>query len=551
MQTARISPDGKYLAYSDLKGVHLKLIQTGETRLMAEPQSVNGVTLAWYVNAWFPDGLRFLASKYQLGIPGGIWIISVMGGSPRKLSDAVFVWSVSPDGSSVAFAAKAARFGAGNIWIMKADGQGARRLDEEGEHTSFDSVVWSPDGQRLAYLKFRETPGNFETAIETRDLKGGAPIAITSRNGILSLYWMPDNRLIFSQQEDSDQNTCNLWQLRVDGRSGRASGALERLTNWTGLCAVGIAASADGKRLAFVKYSGQGSVYVADLGPNGTLLHTPVRLTLNDSANAPLDWTADNSSVLFESDRNGSQQIFRQSLASDNAEIIDAGVSNPGIAVFSPDGAWVLFSSEHGPGPQTVDIRRVPIAGGSPEVIATAHSGNFEANLIRCSRAPASLCAIAELPYDRKQLIFTELDPLKGRGKELLRFDTDPTGIYQWALSPDGTRIAVMNPPEGKVHVLHLEGRPTEEIVVKNLNLGDALDWATDGKGLFIDNSTPQGMALTYLDLRGNTHPIWEQRGIVGPRGGSSIWGIASRDGRHLAIHGRTQNSNVWMLEGF
>ena len=99
--------------------------------------------------------------------------------------------------------------------------------------------------------------------------------------------------------------------------------------------------------------------------------------------------------------------------------------------------------------------------------------------------------------------------------------------------------------------MLHLEGRPTEEIVVKNLNLGDALDWATDGKGLFIDNSTPQGMALTYLDLRGNTHPIWEQRGIVGPRGGSSIWGIASRDGRHLAIHGWTQNSNVWMLEGF
>jgi Tol biopolymer transport system component len=125
VQTARISPDGKYLAYSDLKGVHLKLIQTGETRLMAEPQSVNGITLAWYVNAWFPDGLRFLASKYQLGIPGGIWIISVMGGSPRKLSVAAFVWSVSPDGSSVAFAAKDARFGAGNIWIMRAT---ARKL---------------------------------------------------------------------------------------------------------------------------------------------------------------------------------------------------------------------------------------------------------------------------------------------------------------------------------------------------------------------------------------------------------------------------------------
>jgi len=153
--------------------------------------------------------------------------------------------------------------------------------------------------------------------------------------------------------------------------------------------------------------------------------------------------------------------------------------------------------------------------------------------------------------YDRKQLVFTELDPLKGRGKELLRFDTDPSGNYQWALLPDGTRIAVMNPPEGKVHILHLDGRPTVEIAVKNLNLGDAFDWAADGKGQFIDNSTPRGMALTYLDLHGNTQTIWEQPGIVGARGGASIWGIPSREGSHLAINGWTQSSNAWMLEGF
>jgi hypothetical protein len=131
---------------------------------------------------------------------------------------------------------------------------------------------------------------------------------------------------------------------------------------------------------------------------------------------------------------------------------------------------------------------------------------------------------MAEAPDDRKQIIFAALDPVKGRGSELQRFDTDPSGVYEWALSPDGTRIALMNPPEAKVHVLHLDGKPAEEIVVKNLNLGDAFDWSADSKGIFIDNSTAQGLALTYLDLYGNTHTVWEQKGNPNGRGGQSIW---------------------------
>ena len=148
-------------------------------------------------------------------------------------------------------------------------------------------------------------------------------------------------------------------------------------------------------------------------------------------------------------------------------------------------------------------------------------------------------------------MFFTELDPVKGRGKQLQRFNTDPSGSYEWAVSPDGTRIAVMNPPEAKIHILHLDGKPVEEIMVRNLNLGDALDWAPDSKGIFIDNSTAEGLALTYLDMQGYTHTVWEQKGNPNGIKGQSIWGIPSRDGRHLAINGWAQNSNAWMIEGF
>jgi hypothetical protein len=161
------------------------------------------------------------------------------------------------------------------------------------------------------------------------------------------------------------------------------------------------------------------------------------------------------------------------------------------------------------------------------------------------------LCVIAEESTDRKQIVFTAFDALKGRGQELTRCNTDPAARYSWALSRDGTSIAMLNPPDKHIHVLHLDGRAPEEIALKNLNLGDALDWAADGRGLFIDNVTEHGRALTYSDLRGNTHQIWEQTGILRASGPLSIWGIASPDGRHLAINGWSQSSNIWMLENF
>jgi hypothetical protein len=35
-----ISPDGKYLAYADLRGIHIKLIETGETRTVPQPSDL-------------------------------------------------------------------------------------------------------------------------------------------------------------------------------------------------------------------------------------------------------------------------------------------------------------------------------------------------------------------------------------------------------------------------------------------------------------------------------------------------------------------------------
>ena len=191
----------------------------------------------------------------------------------------------------------------------------------------------------------------------------------------------------------------------------------------------------------------------------------------------------------------------------------------------------------------------MPMRGGPSELILKTRDSMD--NVVRCAWAPSKLCVLADRTPDNRRLTFTAFDPVKGVGKELLRMETDPAAVYDWSVSPDGTRIAVMNAKEGRVHVRHLDGKTDDEIVPKGVTLGDALDWSADGKGLYIDYATKRGMALGYLDLHGNVRLVWEETMLQGAQGLATPWAVVSRDGKHLAINGTYPSSNAWLLENF
>src|SRR5213592_3353964 len=77
-----ISPDGKYLAYWDVKGIHLQLIATGEMRTIPQPQMLEGSGAEWSIGPWFPDGTRFLANA-STEQRTSIWAVSALGGAPH------------------------------------------------------------------------------------------------------------------------------------------------------------------------------------------------------------------------------------------------------------------------------------------------------------------------------------------------------------------------------------------------------------------------------------------------------------------------------------
>src|SRR6266849_5899765 len=511
--TGAISPDGKYLAYTDLQGIHIKLIETGETQTI--PQlSFKTSRVEWRIACWFPDSTRFLANlNAHVGQQPSIWTVSVLGGTPRKLRDEAEASSISRDGSLIAFATNYGSVGPREIWLMGPNGEQERKLFATDENRSIGGAQFSPDGQRLVYFKSPEMSGKPGDAIETRDLKGGPPTTLVSSTRLRD-HWgfldrrlvhalALDRRLIYVLTEEGNEDTCNYWEMPIDPHTGKPTGNPRRLTNWAGFCLGGASVTADGKRLAFMESTHKSSVYVASLQRSGMRIASPSLLTLSEGENQPLDWTADSKAVIFNSNRNGHWGIFRQSLDADAAEPIVSGPEDALGARVSPDGAWILYAT-----PEL--LMRVAITGGPSQLVLAAPLRWF-----RCAKAPATLCVFCEQTPDRKQLIFTALDPLKGRGRELARFDADPTAGYDWDLSPDASFIDIRKNREPRLSMLSLTGQEPRELIVKGWRTLFNLDWAADGKGLFTSGLVERGSVLLYVDLQGNAHPLWEQRGSL------------------------------------
>jgi dipeptidyl aminopeptidase/acylaminoacyl peptidase len=331
--------------------------------------------------------------------------------------------------------------------------------------------------------------------------------------------------------------------MAMDSQAGTPAGKPKRITQWEARSITSLFASADGKRLAFVKTTVQAQVYVGKLTAGGTRLLAPRRLTNNGTMNYPAAWTADSKYVLFTSDREGTSGIFKQAINQETAEPVVGPRNIAPIPRVSADGEWILYlESQKTIGPPR--LMRVPLGGGVPQPVLETWAGSD----FRCAVAPASLCAIRETSQDQKHTTVTAFDPLKGRGKVLRTIENDPkTGWSGSALSPDGTVFGISRTDEAGLHVrlLSLAGGSDREITVKGGPTFTGLDCSADGKGFYVGSLSSQARTLLYVDLMGNARVLVQYK----PAG--MIWGLPSPDGRYLAILNDATDNNMWMLEGF
>ncbi|WP_433965010.1 protein kinase domain-containing protein [Tunturiibacter gelidiferens] len=465
---AAISGDGKYLAFSDSFGIHLRLLQTGETHDIAQPAEFRDTQIFWRIR-WLPDSTRFLAvSILNKDLPPITWQISVVGETLRKVLDDALVMSVSPDGSTVAFT----RVWRRELWLMGPHGETPRKLSDAGNRSSYWSVVWSPDGKRLLYIRNDWSGPGLKVTMETRDLKDRPVTTLLSDGRLRSLHWLGDGRILYVLGDpDVSGDTCNYWVTRMDLKTGKFSLQPTQLTHSVGYCMNATSSTSDSKRLVFLKQSNEYSVYVAGLASGATSITPPKHLTLTAAEEFPSAWSPDSKSIIFVSNRDRTWGFYRQPLNEGPATLIQTGIDSEGLGYIfprvSPDGKWLIYAAfpkAYEPG-NRVDLLRVPAAGGPTEKILS--DAIFDTP--RCAQFPAIGCVMATLA-DRTHLAFFSFDPVLGRGHEVARFEVEPERDYGWALSPDGGRIAITEKATADIHILSLATGADQKVTVQHWN---------------------------------------------------------------------------------
>jgi Tol biopolymer transport system component len=265
-------------------------------------------------------------------------------------------------------------------------------------------------------------------------------------------------------------------------------------------------------------------------------------LSLTEGIEFPNGWTADSREVVFTSNRDEKWGVYRQPLSGGAAQpVLVEKTQEFGFARPSPDGGWLLIQRNFSSGMlsrNTYDLLRVPMAGGPEELIARDVLGHS------CAAPPLPLCAYWK--KDKNELIFTSFDSQLKQRRELGHFTMDPnsTGDYQWMLSPDGAKIAILE-GDSNIYLLNFQTKALQRIIVKHWSNFVGVDWTADGKGLFMC-SPRKGMVLLHVDLHGNAVVLWEPGGIMG-----ACYALASPDGKHVALPLSSNNVNVWMMENF
>ncbi|HEX9185905.1 MAG TPA: protein kinase [Vicinamibacteria bacterium] len=428
-----LSPDGSLVAYtSDRAGstdIWVSDIRGGEpVRITDDPSSD-------WSPAWFPDGGAIAFVSDRGGEPA-IWKVPRLGGSAIQLITSGWDPAVSPDGGRVAFV-RAGRAGysriavvslatptvatdltgdedglwnhrkpawspdrreiayadSRNLWLVSADGGGARRLTSgpgPDDHPAF-----SPDGSWLYYSSYRD--GTF--ALWRLPMGGGPPVRATLGTGPEAEPHLAGTRLAFSTRLSNldlvlidlrsgerqrlpdlrtDANpafspdgrqlvftsdrggTLDLWSQPLD--RGRPAGPARRLTDDVGTENMP-AISPDGRWLAFGRVlDGQRDIWTMPL--SGGLAR---RITEDPAVDKTAAWSPDATRLAFASERGGTGHVWIVPMANGAAAAdpvqVTSGPDEDFFPCWSPDGKRLAFVRRSASG---FGVWIVPADGGAP-----------------------------------------------------------------------------------------------------------------------------------------------------------------------------------------
>src|SRR5262245_29307428 len=356
------SPDGKWLVVSDKTSAEepfslfLFAPETGEKRrLTSPPASVVGDCSP----AFSPDGKRLAFVRVISALVGEIYLVSVNGGEPNRLTfDGAGVSNLAwtPNGREIVFASRLG--GKNRLYRIQVEGGGAEWLAATGSEAQYPA--FSRDGSRLAWRQNTSDEDIFRLALKSGS-ENAPPVAslIVSTALEASPRYSPDGKRIafVSNRSGSDE----IWVCGSDGENPI------RLTSFRGPLAGSPSWSPDGKQIVFdCRPEGNADIYVVSAEGG-----QPRRLTADPAEDIVPSWSRDGRWIYFTSNRSGRLQIWKMPAGEGDAtQITRQGGFEP---MESPDGRWLYFTQDRG----SSSIWRMPTAGGAETPLFDFHQKNY------------------------------------------------------------------------------------------------------------------------------------------------------------------------------
>jgi Tol biopolymer transport system component len=530
VQTAAISPDGKFLAYVENEA-NMQSLWTKQIATNSNLQIVPRAEVSYSHLSFTPDGnYIYYDAKDETAESYSIFRIPTLGGTPAKiLLEGGRGVSFSPDGRQFVFVKYDSQAGESALMVADADGSKQRKLVALSAHEWFASsgAAWSPDGTHIASGAGDDRQERQMTMVVANVVDGTLKSFAAQRwDSIDRAVWLADGSgIVICASDNGTAAAKQLWQISYPG--GEARRITHDLNSYLDL-----SITADSKTLVAAQRDFTASISIApDLNSDNARQVTSGH---NDGGGG-LAWTPDGR-VVYVSTASGNTEIWIMNRDGTGQKQLTNDAYLKYAPAVTPNGRYVVFVSQSG----GVHLWRVDLDGSNPVQLT---NGNYD-NSPRIS--PDGQWVVYS-SYRSGKLTLWKVAISGGEPTQLTEvLASDPD------ISPDGKFVAFFSNDaqtgKGIITVVPFAGGAP----VKTFPVPPTANWES---GL---RWTPDGRALTYIDGRGETMNVWLQpltggaaQRITNFRQGGIFRREWSLDGKQVAIVRGTATSDAVMISNF